>query len=61
MKKQIIVTSFMVSLLMVSAFAQDKPFVPIRGRVNVQADSARVKQIIDGCWVAVGTNKPHSI
>ena len=61
MKKQIIVTSFIMSLLMVSAFAQDNLLVPIRGRVNVQADSARVKQIIDGCWVAVGTNKPHSI
>lgn len=30
-------------------------------RVNVQADSARVNQIIDDCWVAVGTKKPHAI
>ena len=35
--------------------------VPIIERVNVQGDSARVDQIIDGCWVAVGTKKPHAI
>lgn len=29
--------------------------VPLTERVNVQADSARVNQIIDDCWVAVGT------
>ena len=27
--------------------------VPLTERVNVQADSARVNQIIDDCWVAV--------
>ena len=27
----------------------------------MQADSARTNQIIDGRWVAVGTNKPHTI
>ena len=35
--------------------------MPLTERVNVQADSARINQIIDGCWVAVGTNKPHAI
>lgn len=35
--------------------------VPLTERVNVQADSARVNQIIDDCWVAVGTKKPHAI
>lgn len=35
--------------------------VPLTERVNVQSDSARVKQIIDNYWVAVGTNKPHAI
>lgn len=35
--------------------------VPLKERVNVQADSAKINQIIDGCWVAVGTNKPHSV
>ena len=34
---------------------------PIKERVNVQADSARIRQIVDGCWVAVGTNKSHAI
>lgn len=35
--------------------------VPLAERVNVQLDSARVNQIIDDQWVAVGTNKPHAI
>lgn len=35
--------------------------IPIKERVNVQADSARAHQIIDDRWVAVGTNKPHAI
>lgn len=35
--------------------------VPLTKRVNVQADTARLDQIIDGCWVAVGTNKKHAI
>lgn len=50
-----------LALFTVQTNAQEKTLVPIRGRVNVQADSALVKQIIDGCWVAVGTNKPHAI
>lgn len=35
--------------------------VPLTERVNVQADSARIHQVIDGCWVAVGTPKEHAI
>lgn len=35
--------------------------VPLTERVNVQADSARTSQIIDGSWVAVGTKKKHAI
>lgn len=35
--------------------------IPLTERVNVQADSARVNQIIDGCWVAVGSKKSHAI
>lgn len=35
--------------------------VPLTERVNVQADSARVDQIIDGRWVAVGAKKKHAI
>lgn len=61
MKKQIVVVFSLLSLLMVSAHAQEKTLVPIRGRVNVQVDSALSSKIIDGCWVAVGTNKPHAI
>ena len=40
--------------------------VPLTERVNVQADSARVNQIIDDCWVAdhppasYRGNHPHS-
>lgn len=35
--------------------------VPFRGRVNVQADTARTEQIADGEWVAVGIRKPEAI
>ena len=35
--------------------------VPLTERVNVQADSARIDQIIDGRWVAVGAKKKHVI
>ncbi|MEG1586418.1 MAG: heparin lyase I family protein [Bacteroidales bacterium] len=47
-------------LLPVFSFAS-KDQTSLRERVNVQADSARLDQIIDGEWVAVGTNKPHAI
>ena len=35
--------------------------VSLTERVNVQADSARIDQIIDGRWVAVGAKKKHAI
>lgn len=35
--------------------------VPLTKRVNVQMDSARLSQVIDGEWVAVGTKKEHAI
>ena len=41
--------------------AQSDNLTPLKERVNVQADSARANQIIDDRWVAVGTNKPHTI
>lgn len=41
--------------------AQEQGLEPILPRVNVQADSARLDQVIDGKWVAVGTKKPHAI
>ena len=34
---------------------------PLTERVNIQMDSAKVHQVIDGSWVAVGTNKTHAI
>lgn len=46
----------------ISLMAQSTPqLVPLTERVNVQTDSARVSQIIDHCWVAVGTKKTHAI
>lgn len=44
-----------------TASAQEERLVPITARVNVQADSARMDQVIDGRWVAVGTNKKQAI
>lgn len=34
---------------------------PLPRRVNIQMDSARLDQVIDGCWVAVGTRKVEAI
>jgi len=48
-------------LLAASAGAQEQRLEPILPRVNVQADSARMDQVIDGEWVAVGTKKSHAI
>lgn len=42
-------------------YAQSGSLTPWTERVNVQTDSARMKQIIDNRWVAVGTNKPHTL
>lgn len=50
-----------VSSPMLTAQTTSQQLIPLTERVNVQADSARVHQIIDGCWVAVGTNKLHAI
>lgn len=44
--------------------AEDNPtktLVPLTERVNVQADSAHIGQVIDDVWVAVGTKKEHAI
>lgn len=38
-----------------------KKLIPLTGRVNVQAETADFSKIIDGEWVAVGTNKTHAI
>lgn len=50
------------ALLYLSSFgALYAQTVPLKERVNVQADSARISQIIDSRWVAVGTDKPYTI
>lgn len=51
----------LLSAVPVMGSAQHAGLVPLTERVNIQADSARTHQIIDGCWVAVGTNKTHAI
>ncbi|MFT4094615.1 MAG: heparin lyase I family protein [Niabella sp.] len=43
------------------AFAQTAGLVPVTTRVNVQADSARKKDVVDGEWVAVGIGRPYAI
>lgn len=41
--------------------AQNSNLKPITERVNIQVDTARTNQIINGEWVAVGTKKKHAI
>ena len=43
------------------ATAQEKGYEPLPERVNIQADSARMSQVIDGEWVAVGIRKPEAL
>ena len=38
-----------------------KEFAALPERVNIQADSARMSQVIDGEWVAVGIRKPEAL
>ena len=63
MKKNILVIYMMAAgcVMLTAQTKNTQTLVPLTERVNVQADSARANQIIDGCWVAVGTNKPHAI
>lgn len=58
---KIICSLCLLSLSSTLITAQTSKLIPLTERVNVQADSARTHQVIDGCWVAVGTNKPHTI
>lgn len=44
-----------------TAAAQGDGLEPLAERVNVQADSARMEQVIDGEWVAVGVKRPYAI
>ena len=62
MRTAVLIPLCLWSLVTVSPVrAQSDNLTPLKERVNVQADSARTNQIINGCWVAVGTNKPHTI
>ena len=62
MRTAVLIPLCLLSLVTVSPVrAQSDNLTPLKERVNVQADSARTNQIIDGRWVAVGTNKPHTI
>ncbi len=45
----------------VHAKAQDGDLVPLTERVNIQRDSARLHQIVDGRWVAVGSKKAYAV
>lgn len=61
MKKSNLLSTLLLSSA-ISVMAQtSSKLIPLTERVNVQTDSARVNQIIDHCWVAVGTKKPHAI
>lgn len=53
--------STLLLLASVPAAAQEKGYEPLPERVNVQADSARMEQVIDGEWVAVGLRKPEAL
>lgn len=44
-----------------AAAAQQPELQPIAERVNIQGDSARREQVIDGEWVAVGIRKPEAL
>lgn len=51
----------LLAALLFAAPAAAQSYVPLTARVNIQADSARMDQIIDGQWVGVGINKPGAI
>lgn len=61
MKKQILCLHVLLQLFFSSVYAQNKKLISIPYRVNVQADSAKEKEIIDKQWVAVGINKPYAL
>lgn len=61
--KTSILLSFVLTILFHTAMdAQSHKLTPItKSRVNIQSDSAKTSQIIDGKWVAVGVNTRYSI
>ena len=52
-------TLLAVSFISCTLFAQNR--TPIKERVSVQSDSAKVSQIVDGEWVCVGLKKDYAI
>lgn len=61
MKTKFIALSFLLLTVNMLSYGQNKKLKPLKARVNIQTDSARITQIIDNYWVAVGTKKPHTI
>lgn len=62
MKAYTLVAFCLLSSVTVSLQAQGKQkLVPLKARVNVQADSAQTKKVINRQWVAVGISKPYAI
>ena len=57
MKKSVILLLMSICL---QVMAQER-LVPIMERVNVQADTARISQVVDGEWVCVGVAREHAI
>lgn len=57
MKKGLVI--FVIQMVSICVLSQNR--VPIKSRVNVQSDSARVSQIVDGQWVCVGIKKDYAI
>ena len=53
--------SILCATLLCLNIAQAQELTPIRGRVNIQVDSASLKKVVDSEWVAVGTRKEYAI
>lgn len=52
---------FLLQLIGYISFAQEQGLKPLLTRVNVQADTAKTREIIDNEWVAVGIKKPYAL
>lgn len=56
-----ILTLIVLAFLFQLVQAQNSNLKPITERVNIQVDTAHMRQIINDEWVAVGTKKKHAI
>lgn len=61
MNKRTLLLLTVIILIKPGIYSQTQNLTPLTERVNVQTDTARMCQIIDDEWVAVGTNKTHAI